>query len=80
MHYYLGRHGALVERKTRFTLRLHACVKKERARVCQMWLRTGSDRSRRTLLYVKSCLRRAQPQMACYRTSAAVFAGVGVQR
>ena len=76
MHYYLSKHGALAERKTRFTLTLHACAKKKRAKVCQMWLRTGSDRSRRTLLYVKSCLRRAQPQMARYQASAAVFAGV----
>jgi hypothetical protein len=28
---------------------------------------------------VKSCLRRAQPQMARYRASVAVFAGVGMQ-
>jgi hypothetical protein len=29
--------------------------------------------------YVKSCPRRAQPQMASYRASVAVFAGVGMQ-
>ena len=65
---------------TDLTLTLHTYTKKKRARVRQMWLRTGSDRSRRTLLYVKSCLRRAQLQMARYRASAALFAGVGMQR
>ena len=31
-----------------FTLTLHTCVEEKRARARQMWLRTGSDRSRRT--------------------------------
>jgi len=61
------------------TLMLHTYVEEKRARVRKMWLRTGLDRPRRTLLYVKSCPRRAQPQMAFYRVSAAVFAGVGMQ-
>ncbi len=65
---------------TDLTLTLHTYTKEKRARVHQMWLRTGSDRSRRTSLYVKSCLRRAQLQMARYRASAAIFAGVGMQR
>ena len=58
---------------------LYTYVEEKRARVGQMWLRTGSDGSRRTLPYVKTCPRRAQPQMAFYRASAAVFAGVGMQ-
>jgi len=58
---------------------LHTYVEEKRARVRQMWMRTGSDRSRRTLPYVKSCPRRAQPQMACNSASAAVFTGVGMQ-
>jgi hypothetical protein len=58
---------------------LHTYVEEKRARVPQMWLRTDSDRSRRTLKYVKSCPRRAQPQMAYYGASAAVFTGVGMQ-
>jgi hypothetical protein len=58
---------------------LHTYVEEKRARVPQMWLRTDSDRSRRTLTYVKSCPRRVQLQMAYYRASAAVFTGVGMQ-
>jgi len=58
---------------------LHTYVEEKRARVRQMWLRTDLDRSRRTWPYVESCPRRAQPQMACYQASAAVFTGVGMQ-
>jgi hypothetical protein len=65
--------------KTGSTLMLHTYVEEKRAKERQMWLRTGLDRSRRTLPYVKSCPRRVQPQMAFYRASAAVFTGVGMQ-
>jgi hypothetical protein len=58
---------------------LHTYVEEKRPRVRQMWLRTGSDRSRRIFPYVKSCPRRAQTQMACYRASTAFFTGVGMQ-
>jgi len=58
---------------------LNTYVEEKPARVRQMWLRTGSDRSRRTWPYVMSCPRRAQPQMMCYSVSAAVFTGVGMQ-
>jgi len=34
--------------KEGLTLMLHTYVEEKRARVRQMWLRTGSDRSRRT--------------------------------
>ena len=54
---------------TDLTLTLHTYTKKKRARVRQMWLRIGSGRSKRTLLHVKSCLRRAQLQMARYSAS-----------
>ena len=72
--------GILVRYVCFVNLNVACLCQEKRARVCQMWPRTGSDRSRRTSLYVKSCLGRAQPQMARYRASAAVFAGVGMQR
>jgi len=62
-----------------YTLMLHTYVEEKRARVREMWLHIDSDRPRRTRPYVKSCSRRARPQMACYSASAAVFTGVGVQ-
>jgi len=58
---------------------LHTYVEEKPARVRQMWLRTGEDRMRRTSPYVKSCPRRAQPQMVCNSASAAVFTDVGMQ-
>jgi len=58
---------------------LHTHAEEKRARVRQMWLRAGLDRSRRTWPYVKSCPRRAQPQMVCCRANAAIFTGLGMQ-
>ncbi|MDH3557596.1 MAG: hypothetical protein OES18_17280, partial [Deltaproteobacteria bacterium] len=52
----------------------------KRARVRQMWLRTGSVRTKRTSPYVRSWPRRARPQMGCYGASLAIFAGGGLQR
>ena len=56
------------------TLTLHTSVEEERARLRQMWLRTGS--TVREVLPEPSTL----PQMECYRASSAVFTGVGMQR
>jgi len=63
-----------------FTLTLQTYSEEKRARVRLMWLRTGSVRMKRTLPYVRSWPRRAQPQMGCYGASLAIFAGVGLQR
>ena len=58
---------------------LQTYIEEKRARVRQMWLRTASDRLKRTEPYVRSCPRRAQLQMGCYRASAAILAVVGLQ-
>ena len=61
------------------TLTLQTYTEEKRARVLQMWLRTGEDRSKSTRPYVRSWPRRAQPQMACCGASIAILAGVGLQ-
>jgi hypothetical protein len=60
------------------TLTLQTYSEEKRARVRQMWLRTGSVRTKRTSPYVRSWARRAQPQMVCYSASLAILAGVGL--
>ena len=57
--WYLRRVSTLGN-SSKLSLTLHTCAKEKRARVRQMWLRTGSDRSRRTLPYVKSCSEHSQ--------------------
>ncbi|MDH3557264.1 MAG: hypothetical protein OES18_15585, partial [Deltaproteobacteria bacterium] len=61
---------------------LHTHAEEKRARVHQMWLRTGSVRTKRTSPYVRSWPRRAQPsrQRRDYGASLAILAGVGMQR
>ncbi|MFA9434482.1 MAG: hypothetical protein ACERKR_07365, partial [Deltaproteobacteria bacterium] len=59
------------------TLTLQTYSEEKRARVRQMWLRTGSVRTKRTSPYVRSWPRRAQPQMVRYSASLAILAGVG---
>ncbi|MEE9527149.1 MAG: hypothetical protein V3W07_05735, partial [Syntrophobacteria bacterium] len=54
---------------TYFTLTLQTYSEGKRARVRQMWLRTGSVRTKRTSPYVRSWPRRAQPQMVFYSAS-----------
>jgi len=72
--------GTVEQVSGRETLTLHTHAEEKRARVHQMWLRTGSVRTKRTSPYVRSWPRRAQPQMGCYGASLAILAGVGMQR
>jgi hypothetical protein len=58
---------------------LQTYTEEKRARVRQIWLRTGSVRTKRTSLYVRSWPRRAQPQMVCYGASAAILSGLSLQ-
>ncbi|UCG12390.1 MAG: hypothetical protein JSU72_18140, partial [Deltaproteobacteria bacterium] len=62
------------------TLTLQTYSEEKRARVRQMWLRTGSVRTKRTSPYVRSWPRRAQLQIGYYSLSLAILVGVSLQR